>query len=204
VLSQIHVDVSRIKYLLPEKNLGWIGGINAGIDQALKDKETSHILFLNDDTEFVPHKTTWLRTMLESFDIDSSIGAVGPCSNNVMGFQNMHIMFTAPTIGTTGLSGFCMLLKREVVEKIGKLDIGLMNIGGDDLDYSIRITEAGYRLGVRRDVFVYHVGEMSYREKWGDYYNSSTMMNDHYGYLIRKHGFKSFLKCINFKEGEQS
>jgi hypothetical protein len=41
-----------------------------------------------------------------------------------------------------------MLVKKEVIDKIGGLDERFGMGGNDDLDYSIRIKEAGYRLKV--------------------------------------------------------
>ncbi len=56
------------------------------------------------------------------------------------------------------LSGFCLLMKREVYEAIGGLDeqfgLGLF----DDDDLAIRAREAGFELAVAHDLFIHHFG----------------------------------------------
>ncbi len=82
------------------------------------------------------------------------------------------------------LVGFCLLMNREVVDKIGLLDerFGIGNFEDDDL--CRRAREAGFRLAIAADSFVHHFGgrtflgakvdhgtlmrrnEQLYREKW--------------------------------------
>jgi glycosyltransferase involved in cell wall biosynthesis/GT2 family glycosyltransferase len=61
--------------------------------------------------------------------------------------------FTVPK-----LSGFCLLMKREVYEAIGGLDeqfgVGLF----DDDDLAIRAHQAGFELAVAHDLFIHHFG----------------------------------------------
>jgi GT2 family glycosyltransferase len=56
------------------------------------------------------------------------------------------------------LSGFCLLMKREVYEGIGGLDerfgLGLF----DDDDLAMRARQAGFELAVAHDLFVHHFG----------------------------------------------
>jgi GT2 family glycosyltransferase len=55
-----------------------------------------------------------------------------------------------------GAMGFCMLIKREVVSKIGLLD-EIFGIGGyDDMDYSRRVWQAGYKCVKARGAYVIH------------------------------------------------
>ncbi len=61
--------------------------------------------------------------------------------------------FTVPK-----LSGFCLLVKREVYEVIGGLDeqFGLGFFDDDDL--AIRARQAGFELAVAHDLFIHHFG----------------------------------------------
>ena len=65
--------------------------------------------------------------------------------------------FTVPK-----LSGFCLLMKRAVYDKIGGLDerfgLGLF----DDDDLAERARRAGFELAVARDLFVHHFGSRTF------------------------------------------
>ena len=65
--------------------------------------------------------------------------------------------FTVPK-----LSGFCLLMKRAVYDKIGGLDerfgIGFF----DDDDLAERARRAGFELAVAHDLFVHHFGSRSF------------------------------------------
>jgi GT2 family glycosyltransferase len=146
-------DDPRIVLLNAPKNLGWMGGINAGLEWALAYDPAKYICFINDDVQIMDHDYGWLPKMLAAFE-KPGVGAVGPTSNAIMGYQSFHHIGLPPYIESAALSGMCMLVKREVIEKIGNLDESLP--GGDDIDYSIRIRNAGYRLGICRRTFLYH------------------------------------------------
>ena len=60
------------------------------------------------------------------------------------------------------LVGFCLLVKREVIDKIGPLDerfgIGCF----EDDDWCLRAKQAGYRLLIAADAFVHHYGSRTF------------------------------------------
>jgi GT2 family glycosyltransferase len=153
-----------------ETNLGWVGGINKGLDYV--DTDSEYIIFANNDV--IVDSAGWERRLLAHFD--STVGAVGPTSNYVAGRQNR--IFDHPGITeeeTKLLIGFFMCVRKSVIEEVGLLDDlhsfekeGSVNSGGDDLDYSIRIRKAGYRLLIARDVFVYHAGSQTLKDKLTD------------------------------------
>ena len=72
--------------------------------------------------------------------------------------------FTVPK-----LSGFCLLMKRAVYEKIGGLDerfgLGLF----DDDDLAERARRAGFELAVAHDLFVHHFGSRTFLGQWDRY-----------------------------------
>lgn len=140
-------------------NVGWIKAINQGIEKAKSD----YVMFINNDILIQPTMSQWLLKMCKYLEAHNDVGAVGPISNYVMGLQHMDNNRFILTLehDTNFLIGFCMLVKKEVIDKIGGLDERFGMGGNDDLDYSIRIKEAGYRLKVLRDVFVNHIGTKS-------------------------------------------
>lgn len=136
---------------LPQ-NLGFCGGTNAGLKLA-----GGHPMWLNNDTIVV--QNGFFDQMLRTLHKITSAGAVGPISNYVMGPQGIreHLRYNQrPQHPARYLVGFCMLVRREVFQKVGLIDPVFQNYGCDDLDYSIRIQEEGWELAVDRDAFLFH------------------------------------------------
>ena len=176
------------------ENLGWEGGLKLGVE---KSKEP-YILFLNDDTYF-PQSSIWWAHQLLSDLSRPEIGAVGPSTNVVMGSQNIFIPITTPLIEVNMLIGFCILIKRKVLEEAGGIDDSLP--GGDDLDISIRIRKAGYKLLADRRVFIYHHGFTTGERVKGkpqdvNGWNSYEMKEKTDNAIIRKHGFREWFDVI--------
>ena len=59
---------------------------------------------------------------------------------------------------TDRLVGYCLLMRREVIDSIGFLDesFGIGNF--EDDDYCLRARQAGFKTVIARDAFVHHVG----------------------------------------------
>ena len=185
---------SNVVVIKNSKNLGWIGGINAGIKWCLENSASPFICFLNDDVQILEHDYGWLSKMLYAFQLDPKVGAVGPSSNAIMGYQSLSHVGLPPAIESTRLSGMCMLLRREVVNEIGLLDESLP--GGDDLDYSMRLREAGYKLCICRRAFLLHHYATTGRRVHGEYWDSRDHTEAINTALIRKHGFKNWYCCV--------
>lgn len=153
-----------IKTILHRQSVGFVKSTNAGI-RAVR-KNTDCVLLLNNDV--VIDDAKWLIKMVNTFD--ENTGAVAPISDFVMGFQNIgHNNNMPPIHYAKFLIGFCMLVRKDVIDKVGLLD-EIFGIGGnDDLDYSIRIRQAGYKLKVNRYSFVHHLGFQSLGKVYKDY-----------------------------------
>lgn len=192
----IDKDHPIITVLNPGKNLGWEGGINFALEQT----DAPFVVFCNDDTHFPASSRFWLHRLLRLFD-NPQVGAVGPSSNVVMGMQNIFIDSPYDILQTNFLIGYCMMVRREALDTVGYLDEELP--GGDDLDVSIRLRKASYKLLIDRTTFVYHHGFKSGTRLVGDYWNSITMTEKTNFALIRKHGFASWVECL-YGTGEGS
>jgi Flp pilus assembly protein TadD len=141
------------------------------------------VLLLNNDTVVT---TGWLKRLLKALDSDSRIGLAGPVSNCVSGAQQIQTRYDDLTaldgfawewgkthdgsvVDSERLIGFCLLIRREVIDKIGLLDerfgIGCF----EDDDYCLRGLRAGYRGVIARDAFVHHAGGETFRGSGVDF-----------------------------------
>lgn len=180
-----------VTILQQEKNTGWEGGLKAGLAASTEP----NIVFLNDDTHIPSHQTDWLLRMISHFS-DKDTGAVGPTSNVVMGRQQLFADCSEPILRVKFLIGFCMLVKRDVLDAAGGIDDSLP--GGDDLDLSIRLRQLGKNLICDRQVFVWHHGfktgeriEGTANQVGG--WNSIQKIEKTNFALINKHGLPAFL-----------
>lgn len=166
---------ARVQVKLSETNLGFSAGSNLGLREATGD----FLVLLNPDTVVTPG---WLERLRAPFLRDPSVGAVGPTSDYVAGWQKVHLHL--PEIGATSMTlddvtarlaarnagkvletklliGFCVMFSRRALDEVGLLDEELF-LGNDDLDMSWRLRKHGYRLLVATDAFVHHVGQVSF------------------------------------------
>ena len=56
---------------------------------------------------------------------------------------------------------YCVAIKREVINKIGLLDGQFTPGNCEDDDYCLRAIDAGFKLGIAEDCFIYHKGSAS-------------------------------------------
>jgi GT2 family glycosyltransferase/tetratricopeptide (TPR) repeat protein/SAM-dependent methyltransferase len=164
--------ISSAKVILNSENRGFPAGVNQGIAVARGE----HILLMNNDCVVT---TGWLDRLLRALYSNPEVGMVGPCSNNVSGEQQVTVAYDDLScldgfawdygrandrryVQTDRLVGFCLLMKREAVDKIGPLD-ERFGIGCyEDDDYCRRAVQAGYRLLIAFDAFVHHFGSRTF------------------------------------------
>ena len=179
-----------VKVLQAEHNLGWAGGINRAFEQ---ECDTPLFCMCNDDVVFIPQFGFFQALCKPLLEYDN-VGAVGPSSNFVMGSQSIFDHRSHYMHETTLLIGFCMVVKSQLFAEIGGLDEGLP--GGDDLDLSILIRQAGYRLIVNRTCFLFHIGSQTGAKVHGGYWNSQTQQDQTNNALIRKHGVRAWYDTL--------
>jgi len=186
-------DNKKITVFQPGENLGWEGGLNYAVERTDED----FVMFLNDDT-FIPQSSShWLVKMLNFFH-DEKVGAVGPSSNVVMGNQNIFNIVN-PYQYVNYLIFFCVLIRRKALIDAGGIDESLP--GGDDIDLSIRLRKAGYKLVCDKSVFVYHHGFKTGERIHGTPdkpfgWNSYEFKERTDFALIRKHGFRVWYETL--------
>lgn len=186
-----------IKVVHTGKNLGWMGGINAGLKAI--EEDCDYVILMNDDTMILPGNYDWINNMKVLMDADKSIAAVGPSSNVVAGWQNMRHFEMPHLLEVKYLIGFCVMMRKKYLDEIGGLDETLP--GGDDLDWSIAFRKKGYKLIANRRTFVYHHGFVTGNKVHGDQnsiggWNSPQMTEATNIAIIKKHGFRNFVETI--------
>lgn len=179
-----------VKVINAGRNLGWEGGIDLG----MKNSSSEFVCFFNDDAYIPASSRLWINQLLQHFR-NPQVGAVGPSSNVVMGWQNIFAETKVHVFEAKFLIGFCVMMRRKAFEDIGGMDLELP--GGDDLDWSIRLRDAGYKLLVDRSVFVYHHGFKTGERVYGNPnspqgWNSYEKTEKTNLALIKKHGFKKW------------
>lgn len=170
-----HIKANKnVRVISNSTNRGFAGGNNQGIKLARGE----YILLLNNDTVVTEG---WLGRMLNIFNRYPKTGIVGPMSNNVNGpqlvtkadYKNFGelVDFAARRMkendGSSLLAyrvvGFCLLVRREVIDNIGGLDEQFLSGNFEDDDFCIRAILSGYEIRVAQDVFIHHTGSQTFR-----------------------------------------
>lgn len=147
-------------------NHGFIRAANLGLAASLLTN-SEYVLLLNSDTEIPGGDTTWLDRLIAPMQRHADVGAVGAVSDNVSGFQKRNRAESHgdnDSIGVPLLIGFCLLLRKSAIAKVGLLDERFEPGNYDDWDISIRLREAGYKLAVAESVFIHHAMHASFKE----------------------------------------
>lgn len=140
-----------------ERNIGFVKAVNQG----LKVSDALYICVLNNDT--LP-ANGWLTELIRFAEKNPETGLLNPLCNGHKE-QNLSLNEYAHIVSVSNrgkfmemnqCQGFCMLIKREVVDKIGYLDEGFGLGGFDDTDYSMRAQKAAYRSVCVYSSYVYH------------------------------------------------
>ena len=172
--------VERLRTITNPTNKGYIKACNQGMEVA----EGRYVLLLNNDTIVTDG---WLEGMMQCAKEDPKIGIVGPMTNYITGPQldteanytsirQMYRYARKFALRNKGrwmdfprITGFCMLIKREVIEQVGILDerFGVGNF--DDDDYCLRAHLAGFRTVIVGDVFIHHFGSRTFLNSSVDY-----------------------------------
>ena len=156
------------------QNLGFIKAMNQGFEKV----KATYTVWLNNDTIVTPH---WLYYLIEHVENNPKAAAIGPVSNGtgiiqkVENFEHeptlekindfgriLHTKNSGSVIEYHRIAGFCIVMKSELISKIGKLDEGFGMGGYDDDDYCRRIRNVGYKVLIAEDVFIYHKSGVSF------------------------------------------
>lgn len=198
MLREYHPD---IHYVENEENLGFTGGNNQGMAYAL-ERNFEFILLLNNDT-FV--EKNFLSVLVGVLDNNPGIGAVQPKifynhDRNLIWHAGGKYFpaFTHPrTLGNNKVdapefnvqkevdwvTGCALLVKTEVVRKVGLLNDLFFYGGYDDVDWSLRIRKAGFKLFYCPKSIIYHVATVASKT---DQPGKEGLLRPYFHYLINR------------------
>ena len=162
-----------------EENMGFSATINKGMRYSDRD-----VILLNTDTIVTKG---WVEKMIACAYSDESIGTVTPFSNNatlcsIPNFCQENVLPDGYTIDSyaaliercslkkypriTVAVGFCMYIKRSVVNDIGYFDAETFGKGyGEENDFCNRAEQVGYKHVLCDDTYIYHSGTASFVSK---------------------------------------
>jgi GT2 family glycosyltransferase/glycosyltransferase involved in cell wall biosynthesis len=176
-LAAVETDIRLVENV---ENLGFVRTVNAGMAHALAQQDSMGALLLNSDTivsgDWVDRMVNHLEAMIGSVTALSNNATI--CSYPVLGANALPEGLDAPAldaltrVANAGLSvdiptgvGFCMLISRAALEKAGLFDAEAFGKGyGEENDFCMRSAQAGFRHRLAMDVFVEHVGEVSFAD----------------------------------------
>ena len=209
--DKIALEFPDINFIKNEINEGFTGANNKALKVILK-QNFDYVLLLNNDTVVKPNFLSLLEARMDS---DQNLAATQPL---ILDFPNKNTIWNAggsfnsffclfktrckgmiynPKLKidtyTQWISGCCILVKIAVIKKVGLLDNRFF-IYFEDADWSIRMTNLGYKLGVVPESIIYHhssgsnVKNNTSSEGNLSPYSHYLNVRNHI-YLIKKHSF---------------
>lgn len=180
-----------------KKNLGFVKTVNKGMAYSHND-----VILLNSDTVVT---NRWIEKIREAAYTNKAIATVTPLTNNgticsVPNFlednelpSNIELEKYSQMIENLSCNkiieiptavGFCMYIKRSVINEIGLFDD--VNFGkgyGEENDFCCRCIENGYINVVCTNTFIYHKGDMSFKE------DKAKLTKRNLKVLLKKHPY---------------
>jgi glycosyltransferase involved in cell wall biosynthesis len=182
-------------------------GYTRAANQGLQRSSAEHVVLLNSDTVVTPG---WLDQMIACAESAPEIGIVGPLSNTaswqsipeiesvgdwasnplpagmtIEGMARLVAKYSSRIYPAMPfLNGFCLLLRRQLMDDIGLFDEDSFGDGyGEENDYALRARKAGWQLALADDAYVFHAQSRSYSTE------ARRRLSEQAGKtLARKHG----------------
>lgn len=182
-------------YIRNDENLGFARAANQGMLQATGDL----YVILNSDT--VP-ASGWSRALLRAFAEEPNLGVANPTTNYARGaacLWNIHgadfdrvaagemidvtdeeveriarLVCRDTVQATEDLSGFCLVIRPQLVEQIGGFDTSFGLGGGEDRDFIRRARQRGWSAAWVRGAYVHHLGHRSMLDIFDDHQSAMT------------------------------
>ena len=149
----------QVSLIRNNENMGFVKAVNQGIKQST----AAYVCLLNNDTQVA---SGWLREMVKIAEAKDDIGIVNP-NSNTLGWKlkkSQSLETTAQELKSYSgeyfrlpwACGFCMLIKRKVIQEVGFFD-EVYGMGTfEDADFSKRAQAAGLLSVCAKAAYVYH------------------------------------------------
>lgn len=176
-----------------DTNLGFAHACNQGAEAAHGDV----LVFLNVDTEPQPG---WLPPLVAPL-ADPTVGATGsrlvyPSGEvqhaGIEFFRHKkdlaarNVLEDLPSRDVEGVTGACFAIRAEVFNEIGWFDEGYWN-GYDDVDLSLMVRAAGYRIRYVHESTVVHHESVTGPERWSKVNENCARLQKWKGHPLVSH-----------------
>jgi len=173
IINKIEAMLDKTVHIIKNHiNLGFSGGNNVGIKYALANN-ADFVLLLNNDTIV---EIDFLDEMIKTAFLKPKAGIIGPLiafysnkesiwsaygfvskikSSGFTRMMNKNINLVKKDKECNFLSGCCLLVRRDVIEKIGLLDEKYF-LYLEDTDFCWRTTKAGFKIVLAAKSKIYH------------------------------------------------
>jgi GT2 family glycosyltransferase len=170
----------RVTLVRNQNNAGFVQSVN----RAMAMHTDRDVVLLNSDTEVA---NDWLDRLRKSAWSAPDIGTATPFSNNAtictypfpgwtggmpgtLGVAALDRLFATANAGRTvelpTAVGSCMYIRRACLSDVGLFDAERFGRGyGEENDFCLRATKAGWRNVLAGDVFVFHEGGVSFSDE---------------------------------------
>ncbi|MDR7435657.1 MAG: glycosyltransferase [Armatimonadota bacterium] len=192
----------RVRVIRSDVHLGFPGACNLGIEASRGEA----ILFLNNDTVVTEG---WLWRLHRCLASEPDVGIAGAVSNYAPGPQFVEnctyrtieeltefarkraAEYCGMYMDVQWVTGMCMLVRREVVDRIGGFDPAFSPGNFEDDDFCLRARLAGFRVKVALDTFIHHEGSRTFKEEEIDY---KSLIGRNFHLFLHKWGLPEHIR----------
>lgn len=220
--KQLQARFPDLRFIYNDENLGFSRGCNVGIRAALEDEACAYVLLFNNDAIATPG---FLEPAVEAAEPAPDIGMLSgkilhsPAVRKFW-YAGGHIDLWRGRVHVRGFreedrgqydtpeavgfaTGALALIKREVLERVGLLPEEYF-FGVEEIDYSLAVMRAGYKLYYVPDFLIYHSADGSHSNYHPKYvyngYRSKLILQEKYlskpAFLLWKAAFKIYSKIL--------
>lgn len=169
--DRIAEEFGWVTLLRNQRNKGFAGGCNVGIEHLLQ-QSVDYIMLLNNDALIQPGSCT---ALIETAERHESVGAVSGLIKYTASGEIQHtggeyidwlvklnLSSDVPTSTkrTEFVSGAFMCISREAIEDVGVLDESFF-FGFEDVEFSNRLRQEGWKMFLTPDAVIHHKGSSS-------------------------------------------